>query len=220
MALLTGCLRRILLLAAFAALLAVGWHFRGPLRSAWRELRGAREGGPLVPTAELADAAEHKLARLGRGAPGPVALSEAELQSLLQYRLADTLLGPLADPHVELDGGRVRLRARVPTDRLPSLPELGQAIGLLPDTTEIVATAQLLPLEPGRAALAVDEIRAAKIPLPRRLIPTLLRRLGRRPAPGLPPDAIAVPLPPGATAAYVRGDSLVFLARPPGPDTR
>ena len=39
-----------------------------------------------------------------------------------------------------------------------------------------------------------------------------LNRLGRRDELGLPPDAVAVPLPPGARAAYVRSDSLVFLS--------
>jgi hypothetical protein len=37
--------------------------------------------------------------------------------------------------------------------------------------------------------------------------------LGRRDAPGLRQDAIRIALPKGARAAYVRGDSLVLLAR-------
>jgi hypothetical protein len=96
-------------------------------------------------------------------------------------------------------------------ERLPQLSELGEAAAFLPDTTEVGVTGQLLPLRAGRVALAVDQVRAARIPLPKRLVPGALRKLGRKAEPGLPADALALPLPPGVDAAYVRGDSLVFL---------
>jgi hypothetical protein len=35
---------------------------------------------------------------------------------------------------------------------------------------------------------------------------------GREDAPGLPADAIRIPLPDGASSAYVRSDSLVVLS--------
>ena len=63
----------------------------------------------------------------------------------------------------------------------------------------------------GRVALAVDQVRAARIPLPKRLVASALSKLGRKPEAGLPADALALRLPSGADAAYVRGDSLVFL---------
>jgi hypothetical protein len=44
------------------------------------------------------------------------------------------------------------------------------------------------------------------------LVAGALRKLGRNDEPGLPDDALAIPLPPGADAAYVRGDSLIFLS--------
>jgi hypothetical protein len=57
-------------------------------------------------------------------------------------------------------------------------------------------------------------VSAQRFPLPARLVPGALERLGRTDEPGLPPDAIALPLPPGVAAAYVRRDSLVLLALP------
>jgi hypothetical protein len=51
------------------------------------------------------------------------------------------------------------------------------------------------------------------VPLPRRIVPGALDRIGRRDEPGLPRDAIAVTLPPGVAAAYVRRDSLFLLRR-------
>jgi hypothetical protein len=114
---------------------------------------------------------------------------------------------------VELDDDRIRLRADVPIDRLPSVSELGEAASFLPDTSELTLTGSLLPLPGERVGLAIDEVTVARIPLPRRLVPAALRRLGRRDEAGLPADAIPLPLPSGATSAYIRGDSLVLIGR-------
>jgi hypothetical protein len=77
----------------------------------------------------------------------------------------------------------------------------------------LTVTGRLLPLVDGRVAFAVDDVSAQRFPLPRRLVPGVLERLGRREEPGLPDDAMAVSLPPGIANAYVRRDSLVLLAR-------
>ena len=210
-----GCLRRIIVLVLVLALLAGAWLYRDRLGSAWRELRGAPETPVLLPSPELADAAERKLESLSRGER--VALSEVELQSLLRYRYAGVLPGFVDSTRVELDGDRLRLGARVPIDRLPSVAELGQAAAILPDTSELTLTGSLLPLPNDRVALAIDQVTVARIPLPRRLVPAALNRLGRRDEPGLPSDAIPLPLPSGATSAYIRGDSLVLVGRGTAP---
>jgi hypothetical protein len=211
---LAGCLRRVFLLAFVAAAGAAVWHFRGALADGWRELRGSREGAPLRPTAELAETAEEKLASLAgrQAAPGRIALTEAELQSLVEYRLAAVLPPYIAAPRVRLEDGRMRLEARVAMRRLPELPELGELGAFLPDTADVAATGHLIPLGPGRVAIALDGISVARVPLPARLIPPVLRRLGRKDEDGLPANAIAAPLPAGAGAAYVLGDSMVLVA--------
>lgn len=207
-----GCVRRLFLLAFVAAAGAAVWHFRGAIADGWRELRGAREGAPLRASAELAEAAESKLEALAsRGAPERVTLTEAELQSLVDYRLSSALPAFLDAPRVRLRDGRVRVEARVMTRRLPDLPELGDFEAFIPDTTDVAATGHLIPLRPGRVGIAVAAISVAGVPLPERLIPPILRRLGRTEEDGLPSDAVAVPLPAGATAAYVHGDSVVLV---------
>ncbi len=207
-----GCMRRLLVLAIVAAAGAAAWHFRDAIVDGWRELRGAREGAPLRASAELAEAAESKLAALNsRGAPERVTLTEVELQSLVDYRLSSALPGFLASPRVRLRDGRFRIEARVMTRRLPDLPELGDFAAFIPDTTDVAATGQLIPLRPGRVGISVAGISVAGVPLPERMIPPILRRLGRTEEEGLPSDAFAVPLPAGATAAYVHGDSLVLV---------
>ena len=206
-----GCLKTIAGLLLLGVIAIVLFLNRDRVTGAWRDLRGGKEDSPPGATAELADVAGRKLANLKSGEAQSVALSQDEIQSLLQFKYRQLLPGFVDSPRVELDNGKITVRARVPVDRLPQLNELGEAAAFLPDTTEVGVTGQILPLRDGRVALAVDQVRAARIPLPHRMVPGALRKLGRKDEPGLPDDALAVRLPPGVDAAYVRGDSLVFL---------
>lgn len=207
-----GCFRRILTLVILLVLLAAAWFYRDRLRQAWREFRGEREE-VLQPTPELAELAAARMDSLERGQLDRIALGEVELQSLLLYRFEGLLPAFVDSPTVELEGDRLQLRGRVPVDRLPSVGELGDAAAFLPDTSELTLTGKLLPLDSGRVAIAVDQVTAARIPLPKRLFPGALRRLGRVGEPGLPDDAVALHLPFGASSAYIRNDSLVLLRR-------
>jgi hypothetical protein len=205
-----GCLKTMVGLFFVLVLAVVVFLNRDRITGAWNDLRG-KEDTELGPTPELADAAADKLTNLRDGGVTSVALSETEVQSLLQFKFRQLLPAFVDSPQVELKDGKVTVSGRVPVDRLPQINELGEAAGFLPDTTEVGVTGQILPLSGGRVALAVDQVRAARIPLPRRLVPGALRKLGRKDEPGLPEDALAVRLPSGVDAAYVRGDSLVFL---------
>lgn len=206
-----GCLKSFVVLALVAALAVFGLLNRDRITGAWRSLRGAEVVAAPLPSAELADVANQKLLKLRNGEARSVALTETEIQSLLLYKYRQLLPAFVDSPRVELENGKIQVHARVPVERLPQLSELGEAAAFLPDTTEVGVIGQILPLRAGRVALAVDQVRAARIPLPGRLVPGALRKLGRKDEAGLPADALAVPLPPGVDAAYVRGDSLVFL---------
>jgi hypothetical protein len=208
-----GCMRRLVVLVVLVVLIGAGWLFRDRLGIEWPGFgrRGEREAP--ATTQEAADMAYTKLAALADGSASRVALSAIELQSLLEFRHPGVLPAALGDPQLELTGDRIRLRARVPIDKLPNVEGLGEVAAFLPDTTELTVTGRLLPLVDGRVAFAVDDVSAQRFPLPRRLVPGVLERLGRREEPGLPDDAMAVTLPPGIANAYVRRDSLVLLAR-------
>jgi hypothetical protein len=208
-----GCIRRTVVFVVLVAGLAAGWMFRDRLHTAWLDIRGIRET-EIVATPELAGSAQAKIDALQDGSAARVALSAAELQSLLVYRYQGALPGFLGAPAIELRDDGMQLRVRVPIDKLPNVEGLGEAAAFLPDTTELTVAGRLLPLDTGRVAFAVDDVSAQRFPLPARLVPGALERLGRTDEPGLPPDAIALPLPPGVAAAYVRRDSLVLLARP------
>lgn len=206
-----GCLRGIVALVLVAALAVVAFLNRDRLMDMWQDVRGVAVTAPEKPSPELAERAQRKLDALGDGSAQTATLTEVELQSLLQYQYTGLLPGFIDSVRVELEDDRIRVTGRVPIDRLPDVEGLSQAAALLPDTTDLTVTGQLLPLTGGRVALAVDEVSVSRIPLPDRLVSTALRRLGRRDEAGLPADAIALPLPAGAINAYVRGDSLVVV---------
>lgn len=207
-----GCLRRIVSLVILLVVVAVAWLYRDRIRDRWREFRG-QSVEQVAPSPELAELTAARIDSLDAGQLDRLALGQAELQSLLQYRYQGVLPAFVDSAKVELDGDQLRLRGRVPVDKLPSVGELGEAASFLPDTSEVMLEGKLLPLDSGRVAIAVDQVTAARIPLPKRLVPGALRRLGRNPEPGLAEDAIAIRIPFGAAAAYVRNDSLVLLRR-------
>jgi hypothetical protein len=173
---------------------------------------GLLGGGRPEATAvsqEAAAQAEEKLARLAEDGE-TVRLNDVEFTSLMRYRLRDRIPGDLESPAVAFRGDTVRLMARVPSDRLPDVPELGAARAFLPDTADVDIVGRLAPLRNGRAAFEVQRITFAGIPVPDRLYPQALERMGRRDEPGLSPSAYAFPLPTGVGAAKVEGGELVL----------
>jgi len=204
--------RKLFLLIVLVAVGGLAWLNRDRISDVVRGMRNT-SAEEAAPSEELADQAGKKLEDLESGREERVALSGEELQSLLQYRYPQLLPAFVDSPKIALEGDRIHVTARVPIESMPNLSELGDAAGFLPDTTEVGMTGSILPLGTGRVALAVDEVSASRIPLPDRLIPGALRRLGRKDEPGLPREALALPLPPGAASAYVRDDSLHLLAQ-------
>jgi len=218
-----GMVRSLVRLLILLAIVAAAWFYREPLldlghavADRWTELRRT-DAATAVPvelaSPELAAVAQAKLDDLKGGLAARAAFSTAELQSLLEYRYRGLLPAFVDSPRVALVGDRVRLRVRVPVSRIPRARELGDIADLLPDTTDLLVDGRILPAADGNIAFAVDDVTAHRIPLPHRLVPMVLEVLGRRPGSGLPDDAISIPLPAGANAAYVRADSLVLLAR-------
>lgn len=210
MRLLRGCLGRLFGLALLLALLAAAWLYREQIGELWDRARGHES---VAVTPELAAEADRKLAALGqpRGRDR-VALNQAELQSLLEYRWGGFLPPDVAQPRIGLGDGQVTLEAGVATARFGTIPELREILSVLPDTTRLRAVGSFTPVDSGRVALEIHELGAAGIPVPDRLIPSILRRFRGGGEPGLAPNAVALPLPPGIRTLYISGDSLVFVA--------
>jgi hypothetical protein len=204
-----GCVGRLVAVVLVVLLLGVAWYNRHELESLWARMTG--DGTRATP--ELAARADEKLASLGEGGgEDRVALTEDELQSLIEYRWGGFLPPDVVDPQVRVSDGRVTLEGAVATARFGRIEELEEILAFLPDTASLRAVASFTPLDSDHVALEVHELGAAGIPVPGRLIPTVLGRFRGSSAPGLPPNALAVPLPAGIRNVYVSGDSLVFQA--------
>lgn len=192
------------LLVAVLVLATTGWWLRDHL--------GALLGGepePVAVSPEAAEQAEGKLQRL-RDDGEEVSLSEVELSSLLRYRAPAGMAELVRDPAIRLAGDTLVLSGAVPTDRLPSHPDLDQVRAFLPDTSSVEVSGRLRPLDDGRAALEIDELELAGFPVPRRFYADVLRRIGRRDQAGLGPTAIGISLPAGAASARIEGGRLIL----------
>ena len=205
----SGLARVAAVAGGILALLAAVWLARAPLQDLW-----ARATGSAVEVSpELAARAEEKLNSLGQpGGTDRVALAESELQSLLVYRWSGFLPEDVVNPRLQLAGDQVTLEGGVSTARFGRVAELRDIVRFLPDTTALRAVASFIPVDSGSVALQVHELGAAGIPVPARLIPTVLRRFRGSPAPGAGPNSITVPLPAGIRSVYLTRDSMVFVA--------
>ncbi len=209
-----GCMRRVIVLVLILLVLAVAYIFRGSLKQKWQNVRGGDDAAVEVVSEELATSAFTKIEDLRESKTERAAFSTNELQSLVQYKYMGALPAFASQPKVAMAGDRMTLKVRVPVDRIPNIKGLGDVASFLPDTADVQLTGTLIPLPNERVALGVDAVQAAGIPLPERMIKEVLQKVGRRDEPGLPADAIAVTLPTGVRAAYIRNDSLILLSRP------
>ena len=163
-------------------------------------------------SADLAEAALDRFEAFRAGLAGErLAMSEAELSSVVRYAIPGILPPGVSEPEVTLEGGILALSARVALEAFPDLPALGQIVGILPDTVPVRMEGELAPFGKESLTFRVGHIEAGRIPLPGRLIPRVLSALGRRHRDGLPRDALHLPLPSGLSSVYVSGDSLVLV---------
>ena len=175
---------------------------------------GNDAGQEIGVSPELAEATISRFEAFRRGEVGnEMALSSAEIESVLLYSVPGTLPDGITEPRVEIAGGALTLTARVAVEAFRTLPDLDTLLGLLPDTIDVSVQGTLAPLEEERwEALVVHDVKAAFIPLPDPLIPEVLEALGREDVAGLAGDAIAIPLPSGLHTAYILRDSLVLVS--------
>ncbi len=165
------------------------------------------------PSAGLAEAALDRVDALRSSgtADGRLELDGIDLSSLIRYSAPGIVPPGVEEPSVELGDGKILLSARVATAAFPDLPAFDEVVGLLPDTVDIRLRGALVPFGPAMSALYVERVDAERIPLPSGVIPGILAALGRTSVDGLPPEAMAIPLPSGLDRAFVEGDRLILL---------
>lgn len=195
---------RVGALFALIVLLGAGWWFRDEFAA-----RFGLGPEPVEVSEEAAARAETKIASLEPGGE-PIRLSSVEASSLLRFRAPGWVRDRFHDPAVEFAGDTLRVSGTVATSDLPSHPELEQVRFILPDSSRVVLRGRVAPLGQGRAALQVDAVEFAGIPIPSRYYPAVLERFGRREEPGLASSALAVPLPGAVREARVQGGHLLL----------
>ena len=210
--------RKVALVVLLVAAAYAGWRWGPqffPKVHDWFGLGSVEMTAETVSSPELADSVMARVQQFRRGeGPSHLALGASEVTSILRYSVPDLMPVGVVDPEVTFKDGRVHFRSRVALTAFPDLPDLGPILGILPDTLDVDLQAAMMPFGDGKAALLVHRVEASRIPLPGRLVPEILRAMGRKEQPGLPPEALLVPLPPGLGSAYILTDSLI-LSRDP-----
>ena len=197
-------MRALLALIGVAALAAGVWLFRDRIPGL-----GGREPEVVAVSPEAADQAERKLERL-RSSGDTVHLNEVEFTSYMRFRAPLQIADQLESASVDFEGEQVTVSGRLPTDRLPDSHQVRAIRAYLPDTADVRVNGGLRTLGPGRAALRVDGVSFARVPVPSEVYADALRSLGRRDEPGLGPNEYAFPLPPGVGSARVEAGQLVL----------
>jgi hypothetical protein len=199
-------MRNLLALIGLIAILAVGYQYRDHIPGPWQNKAGP-EATEVSQAA--AESAERKLDRM-RQSGDTVHLNSVEFTSYLRYRFHDQLANELDAPTVQFTGDTLTLNGRVPTDRLPDVRELRAVRELLPDTSDVKLRGQLRTLSSGRAALKIDAVSFAKVPVPHDVYTNALSRMGRHDEAGLSADEYPFRLPPGVASARVERGELVL----------
>ncbi len=215
---LRGCLGKLAGLVLLLGVAYAGWRWGPaffPRVEEWLGMASSQAPAGPGATPELADSVLVQVQALREEGEGSeLALGGRELTSVLRYAVPGLVPQGVADPEVEVRDGRVHLRARVVLSAFPELPDLGPILGILPDTLDVTLEASIMPFGEDEAALLVHGLEASRIPLPRRLIPEILRAMGRVERPGLPSDALTIPLPAGLATVHLRADSLILSHEP------
>lgn len=197
-------MRNLLALIGLGTLLFLGYKFRDRIPGPWH-----RAEQTMQVSEAAAQSAEQKLARM-RSRRDTVHLSDVEFTSYIRYRFRDQFTDQLDAPTVQFAGDTLTLNGRLPTDRLPDTRDVRAIRDFLPDTADVRVRGQLRSLSPGRGAIRIDNVSVAKVPVPRDVYITALRRAGGGAEPGLGRDEYPFALPPGVGSAKVEGGELIL----------
>ena len=206
-----------LVLVIFAVVVCWKWDLR---QISGLRVPMGKSGSDAKPSVAISDLTLDRFEKLRWGElSGGLELSGVEVSSVARYAVPGIIPSGIIEPTVELEEGQLRLSALAVIDQFPGLPSIDEIVGLLPDTITIEMQGSIVPLNRDHVSLIVEKLWMAKIPIPSRLIPSILTGLGRRGARSLPRDALLIPKPPGIQSVLVSGGSLILLANPQTKET-
>jgi hypothetical protein len=184
----------------------------------WWSARSPNVVFEVEPSEELAADAEERLrSMLEEGRPAEVRLTEAEVQSLVLYRVAPTLPPGVSEPLATLQDSTVEVSALLDLEQLAASIDseaAGRLQEFIGDTARVTARLHPLVAEPARGELAILRLQAGLFPIPPLLIPGMITQLGFSTAPGNP-QAMALEIPSEIQSVTVEEEELVVrLAEP------
>ena len=207
-------LARIGCLTIVAAVVLGAWVFRDDITRALGRVDILAPSS--APSEDLAVHAERKLGSLVDLDEGSVRLTEAELQSLLSYRVAPQLIRGVEDPIVEIRDTVLILSALIRPDQLEDYapPEILQQF--LSDTARVAVS--LIPglRAPGTAEATVTSLQAGTLIIPAMMVPFVLQNLD---VPGLEirGSDVLIPIPASVTGIDLGQDAITMRIGGPPP---
>lgn len=166
---------------------------------------------PELVTPQAAESAKDRIVAFQGSDDPELRLEPFEVSSLLRYAVPGMLPKGVVDPSVKMDGDRIEIQASVVPAVMPSLPDLGGIVGILPDTVPVSVGGSLVPFGDAGSMLLVKDIAVRGIPIPSGAFPDILAALGRKQSRGLPPSAILVPAFTEIRGAYIEDGELVLV---------
>lgn len=198
-----GCIRNLGCLVLLAVLAAGAWFYRD-------RLFGKRDARPVETTTagpvwepltpERAERGRASVASLS-GPSGRVFvnLSAAEVASFVFITLSRQL-PPSADSiEAAAIGDRLYVRASVKLSDLGGASALGPLGGMLNDRERMMFGGNFEIVRPGLSQFRIREIKLRDLGIPQRMIPTLVKKIGR----GTRPEGVAEDALPLVTPSYI-----------------
>ena len=164
-------------------------------------------------TPEIAARAQERIESFLKGGEPELRLEGVEVSSVLRHMIPGMVPGGVREPLVLFRDDRVEFHAKVVRARIPDVPDLKLALGILPDTFAVEVGGTLMPFGDSGAVFMISRVRAEGVPLPRRVFRAVLAGMVPEERRGLPIEAVPVPMPEGFQGAYVQDGALMLIRR-------
>lgn len=191
-----GCIARLGCLILLAILAVAGWFTRDLwLPARFRSHPAIVASTPWEPLSN-AGAARTRTALAKLAQPtGPAfqTLSANDVASFAMGELSRQLAGTVDSVETRASGDTVAMRGIMQTSKLG---ELGAIAGILRGRQRVELAGTFRVIEPGVAEFQVREVHIGSVSIPSGMIPEVVKRIRRGPAPpGSSPNGLPVPIP-------------------------
>lgn len=194
-----GCVRRLGCLAVIVLALVAGWVMRGRMFPR-RDRPPAAADSTIVwePLTETRAAkGREAVLKLARPAgPAFVSVSGGEVASYIMTALMKQLPKSADSVEAAVIADRLHVRASVRIAELGGAPAIGPLGSMLRERERVTFGGTFEIVRPGLVQYRLYELKVREFSLPRRLIPTIVARIGRGTRPeGVAPEALPLEIP-------------------------